>query len=314
MTVKDSSRADKGDEGDLMGTCNSNFPIVGIGASAGGLKALETFFAHLPMDGDMKMAFVLVQHLHPAHKSLLCDLLERYTELKVCGAKDGLEVLPRTIYTAPPGQDVTIRQGKLCLHPFSPTRGVRLPIDTFFRSLAEDRKEQAVCIVLSGSGTDGTLGLKAVKGEGGMAMVQDPGSAEHQGMPLSAVATGMADYVLPPEEMPLQLMSYVRHLIRKGLTNEIPLPTTAVKTLQDILALIHSQTGHNFSGYKENPPDREAHESQSDRKLRGLLSLPQANPSGSREPFSRTAGGGNPVLSRPRGLRHLERESGPIHA
>ncbi len=252
MTVKDGSRADRTNKGDPKDTCSSNFPIVGIGSSAGGLKALETFFAHLPMDGDMKMAFVLVQHLHPDHKSILCELLERYTELKVYEVKDGLEVLPQTIYTAPPGRDITIRQGKLCLHRVSPTRGVRLPIDTFFRSLAEDRKEQAICIVLSGSGTDGTLGLKAIKGEGGMAMVQDTDTAEHKSMPLSAIATGMSDYVLPPEEMPLQLMSYVHHSFRKSLTAEKPLPTTAAQTLQDILALIHSHTGHDFSGYKEN--------------------------------------------------------------
>ncbi|WP_407080288.1 CheR family methyltransferase [Candidatus Contubernalis alkalaceticus] len=223
-----------------------------MGASAGGLKALEEFFTHLPVKTDVPSAFVLVQHMHPEHKSHLCDLMKKYTHLHVCEARDGMEVEPHVIYINPPNRDMTMSQGRLLLREIRKTQGLHLPIDGFFRSLADDQKDRSICIVLSGTGTDGTLGLKSIKGEGGMAMVQDPDSAEHKGMPCSAIATGMVDYILPPKEIPGILMKYIGHAFgtrRRFLAPSVPEDNAS---MQKILALLHTQTGHDFSGYKLN--------------------------------------------------------------
>ncbi len=186
------------------------FPIVGIGASAGGLAAFEAFFASMPADTESGMAFVLVQHLDPGHKSMLTELVRRYTKMQVFEVTDGMGVEPNCIYIIPPNKDMAMLHGNLNLmEPASP-RGLRLPIDFFFRSLALDRREAAICIVLSGTGTDGTLGLRAVKEAGGMAMVQTPITAGYNGMPQSAIATGLADYILPPGEMPAQLIAFAQ--------------------------------------------------------------------------------------------------------
>lgn len=180
------------------------FPIVGIGASAGGISAFEAFFSGMPADTDPGMAFVLVQHLSPDHKSILTDLIRRYTRMQVFEVEDGMEVRPNCAYIIPPGRDMAFLGGSLQLLKPSAPRGQRLPIDFFFRSLAQDQRERAIGIVLSGTGSDGTLGIRAIKGEGGMVMVQDPDSTEYDGMPRSAMATGMVDYQLPPAKMPGQ--------------------------------------------------------------------------------------------------------------
>ena len=153
------------------------FPIVGIGASAGGLEAFEQFFTHTPPDTGM--AFVLIQHLDPKHKSILSELVRRYTRMTVREVEDGMVVKPNTIYVIPPNRNMALLNGDLHLLEPSKIPGMRTPIDFFFRSLAEDRKEEAICIVLSGTGTEGSMGLRAVKGEGGMVMVQDPESAKY---------------------------------------------------------------------------------------------------------------------------------------
>ena len=189
----------------------AGFPIVGIGASAGGLAAFEAFFSGMPAETDPGMAFVLVQHLAPDHKSILSDLVKRYTRMQVFEVEDGMAVRPNCAYIIPPNRDMAFLDGTLqLLEPAAP-RGHRLPIDFFFRSLAQDQHERAICIVLSGTGSDGTLGVRAVKGEGGMVMAQNPESTEYDGMPRSAIATGLVDYVLPPAEMPPQLIAYVAH-------------------------------------------------------------------------------------------------------
>jgi len=232
------------------------FPIVGIGASAGGLAALELFFTHMPDESGMNIAFVLVQHLSPDYKSILCDLLKQYTKLPVCEIRDGMTVAPRCIHVAPPNKDLTIRQGRLYLKEPGQPRVSRLPIDIFFRSLAREQKKRSICIILSGSGTDGTLGLKAIKGEGGMVMVQDPDSAQYKNMPRTAIATDMVDYVLSPEEMPEQLIAYVRYTLKKGpRPTEFSAPQNG-KLLYKILSLLHAQTGHDFSGYKKSTISR----------------------------------------------------------
>src|SRR6202050_4883770 len=184
------------------------FPIVGIGASAGGLAAFEAFFSGMPADTDPGIACVLVQHLAPDHKSILTDLVKRYTRMKVFEVADGMAVKPNCAYIIPPNRDMALMNGALQLLEPTLARGIRLPIDFFFRSLAQDQHDRAICIVLSGTGSDGALGVRAVKGEGGMVMAQTPESTEYDGMPRSAIATGMVDFVLPPNEMPAKLLDY----------------------------------------------------------------------------------------------------------
>jgi two-component system CheB/CheR fusion protein len=233
-----------------------HFPIVGIGASAGGLAAFEAFFTGMPTDSDSGMAFVLVQHLAPDHKSMLADLVKRYTRMQVFEVEDGMAVEPNCAYIIPPNRDMAFLDGTLqLLEPAAP-RGLRLPIDFFFRSLAQDQHERAICIVLSGTGSDGTLGLRAVKGEGGMVMAQNPESTEHDGMPRSAIATGLVDFVLPPAEMPAQLIAYVTHAFGKPPRPASPTPPKNEVALKKIFVLLRAQTGHDFSQYKQNTVNR----------------------------------------------------------
>ena len=228
----------------------ATFPIVGIGASAGGLAAFEAFFSGMPVGTDPGMAFVLVQHLAPDHKSILSELIRRYTRMQVFEIEDGMTVRPNCAYIIPPNRDMAFLGGTLhLLEPAAP-RGQRMAIDFFFRSLAQDQRERAICIVLSGTGSDGTLGVRAIKGEGGMVMVQSPESTEYDGMPRSAIATGLVDYQLPPAEMAAQLITYVAHAF--GMP---PRPATApqpknVDALKKIFILLRNQTSHDFSQYK----------------------------------------------------------------
>lgn len=225
-----------------------DFPIVGIGASAGGLEAFEQFFTNMPHDSGM--AFVLIQHLDPSHKSILTELIGRYTKMKVVEVVDGMVVQSNTVYVIPPNRYMAILHGKL--HLLQPTEmpGPRVPIDFFFRSLAKDQQEKAICVVLSGTGTEGALGIRAIKGEGGMAMVQDPESAKYDGMPRHAIATGLVDYILPPEKMPSQLVSFTH---RATVLPPSTAPTIKESDLLDkIFILVRAQTGHDFSFYKRN--------------------------------------------------------------
>ncbi|MEO8451335.1 MAG: chemotaxis protein CheB [Gemmatimonadota bacterium] len=228
------------------------FPVVGIGASAGGLAAFEAFFCALPADTDTGMAFVLVQHLAPDHKSILTELVKRYTRMEVLEVEDGMRVKPDCVYIIPPNRDMALLNGTLqLLDPIAP-RGQRLAIDFFFRSLAQDQHERAICIVLSGTGSDGTLGVQAIKGEGGMAMAQNPESTEFDGMPRSAIATGLVDYVLPPDEMPAQLVAYVAQAMGKPPRLLTGSTAKTEDSLKKIFILLRAQTGHDFSQYKQN--------------------------------------------------------------
>lgn len=234
----------------------TGFPIVGIGASAGGLAAFEAFFSGMPADADPGMAFVLVQHLAPDHKSILTDLIRRYTRMQVFEVEDGMKVQPNCAYIIPPNHDMAFLDGTLHLLEPSAPRGQRLPIDFFFRSLAQDQHARAIGIVFSGTGSDGTLGVRAIKGAGGMVMVQTPGTTEFDGMPRSALATGLVDYELPPVQMPAQLIAYASHAF-----GALPRLTgnTAPKTenaLKKIFILLRAQTGHDFSQYKPSTINR----------------------------------------------------------
>ncbi len=228
------------------------FPIVGIGASAGGLAAFDNLFSAMPDIIGPGMAFVLVQHLDPNHKSILTDLVGRYTHMPVYEVTDGMVVQPNCVYVIPPKYDMVLKSGTLQLQEPVEPRGHHLPIDLFFRSLALSKQEMAIGIILSGTGSDGTLGARAIKAEGGMVMVQSPESSEYDGMPRSVIDTGMADYILPPAEMPTQLIAYVTQTFGKG-----PLVTLKTESaMKKIFNLLRVQTGHDFSHYKQSTISR----------------------------------------------------------
>jgi two-component system CheB/CheR fusion protein len=240
-----------GDEADATAAeATLAFPIVGMGASAGGLEALTSFFKATPTHSGI--AFVLVVHLDPKHVSIMPELLQKVTAMPVCQAENGMPVQRDRIYVIPPNKDLSILRGILYLMDQVQPRGANLPIDTFLRSLAQDQGRNAVCIILSGTGTDGTLGMKAVKGGEGLVMVQDERSAKYDGMPRSAIATGLVDYVLAPEEMPEQLVKYIRHtnggVVPSIVPDEGPIPDV----LQKIFIILRSRTNHDFSQYKKN--------------------------------------------------------------
>jgi len=249
-TKKQSQINDEALKGGASKPQERGIPVVGIGASAGGLEALEQFFTHAPPDTGM--AFVVVQHLDPTHKSILVDLVGRYTRMKVFEVEDGMMLEPDCAYIIPPNWDMAILHGVLHLiEPVAP-RGQRLPIDYFFRSLAQDQQERAVAVVLSGTGTDGTLGVKAIKGEGGMVMVQTPESARYDGMPRSALNAGVVDYILPAEEMAKQLVAFVELASGKRAKKKTVPLSAADDDLKKVFILVRNQTGHDFSMYKDN--------------------------------------------------------------
>ncbi len=256
MARKITVTAEAVEPGDVTAPAKAHFPIVGIGASAGGLAAFEAFFSGMPADKEPGMAFVLVQHLAPDHKSILTDLIRRYTRMQVFEVEDGVEVQPNCAYIIPPNCDMAFLNGTLQLLEPSAPRGQRLPIDFFFRSLAQDQHELAICIVLSGTGSDGTLGLRAIKGEGGMAMAQNPESTEYDGMPRSAINTGLVDYVLPAADMPAQLIAYSVHAFgRPYRPVAVPEPKTESE-LRKIFIILRAQTSHDFSLYKPSTIQR----------------------------------------------------------
>lgn len=228
----------------------SRFPVVVIGASAGGLAAMEVFFEHLPRDSGM--AFVVVTHQSPDHNSLLPELIGRYTDMQPQAVVSGVSIAPNHVYVTPPGHWLVFRGDELHLQAFDEQRGGPLPIDAAFRSLAHVHAERGVAIVLSGNGSDGSLGLTEVKSAYGMVMTQDPQTAQCTGMPGSAIATHMVDFVLAPSQMPGQLVRYVRNHLpahRQGFELDKP---SSDDTLQRILAVLRSRTGNDFSAYKKS--------------------------------------------------------------
>jgi two-component system CheB/CheR fusion protein len=227
----------------------NDFPIVGLGASAGGLEALETFFTHMPPDSGI--GFVIIQHLSPTYKSMMVSLLSKNTQMTVLEIQDGMTVKPNHVYLNPPSRNVIIINGTLQLMEPVKTGSVNLPIDCFFRSLAEEMGEKAICVILSGTATDGTLGLKAIKGEGGLAVVQDPASAKYDGMPKSAIVTGIVDFILPAEKIPAELVKYVRAPYMAPSKKVIVTNGQFANYIQKIFALIRSVTGHDLSHYKQ---------------------------------------------------------------
>lgn len=256
QAIEAREHAGKSAEAQKKSESTADFPIVGIGASAGGLAAFEAFFSGMPADTDPGMAFVLVQHLAPDHKSILTDLVQRYTRMQVFEVEDGMTVRPNCAYIIPPGRDMAFLDGALQLLEPSAPRGHRMPIDFFFRSLAQDQRERAIGIVLSGTGSDGTLGIRAIKGDGGMVMVQNPASTEYDGMPCSALATGLVDYELPPAEMPAQIIAYATHAFGKPRRPATAPPPKAENALKKTFILLRAHTGQDFSQYKPSTIQR----------------------------------------------------------
>lgn len=227
----------------------TDFPIVGIGASAGGLEALELFMGHVPSDSGM--AFVIVQHLDPTHKGVMAELLQRGTSMNVVQVTDGMHVQPNSVYVIPPNKDMSILHGVLhLLDPVAP-RGLRLPIDYFLRSLADDQQERCIGVILSGMGSDGTLGLRAIKEKAGLVLVQDPASAKFDGMPRSAIDAGLADVVAPAEELPAKIRDYLRH-VPLAPKPRLATEDTGNSGIEKVVILLRARMGHDFSLYKRN--------------------------------------------------------------
>jgi two-component system CheB/CheR fusion protein len=233
------------------------FPIVGIGASAGGLEAFRQLLGALPTNTGM--AYVLVQHLDPRHESILADLLSQTTKMPVSEVKGDVRVEPNRVYVIPPSQDIGIADGILKLVPRSQTGRPHMPIDYFLRTLAEVQGSQGIGVVLSGTATDGTLGLKAIKAEGGVAFAQDPSSAQFDGMPRSAIAAGCVDFVLSPKGIAQELTRLGRHPYMaagepRALSGGAPAPASAEEdkaSLNKIFALLRKGSGADFSAYKK---------------------------------------------------------------
>lgn len=222
--------------------------IVGLGASAGGLEALQQFFKHMPFDSGM--AFVVIQHLSPDYKSMMVELLSRTTSMPVHRVVNAMRVEPNQVYLIPPKTQLTLSQGRLLLNEIDHSKGLVLPIDIFFKSLAEDQGERAVGVILSGTGSDGTRGARAIKEAGGMVMAQEESSAKFSGMPGSAIATGLADFILPPEQMPEALLKFVRHPYVKNPPDQTGGLIAEENQFDSLLALLRKETGVDFSFYK----------------------------------------------------------------
>jgi two-component system, chemotaxis family, CheB/CheR fusion protein len=222
--------------------------VVGIGASAGGLPALQSFFGALA--SDTGMAFVVVTHLHPEHESHMAELLQKNTQMPAAQVNDKIKVEPNHVYVIPPNRSILMADGHLETVEFTEPHGRRTPIDHFFRSLASGHSE-SIAVILSGGGTDGSVGVKDIKERGGLILVQHPNDAEYDSMPRAAISTGLADVVLPAPQLAEKLVEYGRH--RPQLPQDPgQLSEQEVETLQRILAQVHARTGHDFNQYKRS--------------------------------------------------------------
>lgn len=244
------------------------FFIAGIGASAGGLEALKLFFDHTPPDSGL--AYVIVQHLDPTHKSLLSDLLAVHTKMDVKQIRNGVKVKPNCVYVIPPNKDLIISHQKLLLIELPDDRRNRRPIDSFFHSLSEDQKENAIGIVLSGTGTEGTLGLKEIIGGGGMSIVQDPATAQFDGMPLSAINANVADHILSPEKMSKKLLDYIKDKVSENVEETEELSDLHENKFSRLFQIIRMQTGQDFSNYKTNTIARRINKRMAFNKIKSV--------------------------------------------
>jgi two-component system, chemotaxis family, CheB/CheR fusion protein len=248
MTEKDQDKEKKAHPEGREKHRPRRFPVVGVGASAGGLEALEQFISGLPEQSGI--AFVIVTHTHPDHPTRIPEILRRKSSVQFVSIKDNMAVEENMVYIPPSDKDVIIKHGVLRLEERSRTSGLHMPIDNFLRSLAVDRGDAAGCVILSGTGSDGTGGLGLIKENAGVAMAQTPESSRHGGMPSSAIKSGMVDYVLEPSEMAGQLMEYFQHpALLKAETRKNGTPAEHVSR---VIAFLADRTGHDFSEYKKS--------------------------------------------------------------
>jgi two-component system CheB/CheR fusion protein len=224
------------------------FPIVGIGASAGGLEALEQFFHNMPENSGM--AFVIIQHLDPNRIGIMPELMQRTTQMKVSQAADAVVIKQNCVYVIPPNKSMSLLNGTL--HLFDPveTHGLRLPVDIFFRSMAEDRQQKSIGIILSGMGSDGSLGVKSIKEKNGLVLVQQPESAKFDSMPRNASEAVIADVVAPAQELASRLIALLKFVPPHKVDDEIDNKNKS--NLEKIVILLRDQSGHDFSAYKKN--------------------------------------------------------------
>lgn len=227
----------------MMAEHNERY-IVAIGASAGGLEAIHEFFDHMPQSSNF--SFVVIQHLSSDYKSLLVELVAKHTNMKVIEAANDMLIEPDCVYIIPNNKLMTVKRGKLKLADKSLIKAPNTAIDTFLHTLAEDKKEKAIAIILSGTGTDGTRGIQSIKAYGGMVMVQDPETAKFDGMPNSAISSGNADFILPAKKMYQELFNYIKEepllVLEEGKVDE--------KLLDEIFNMVHRQSGNDFNLYK----------------------------------------------------------------
>jgi two-component system, chemotaxis family, CheB/CheR fusion protein len=228
----------------------NEFPILGIGSSAGGLEALQLFFQHMPADSGI--AIILIQHLDPGYKGMMPELLRRMTSMKVTQVTDQLKIEPDCVYIIPPNRNMSILHGTLHLMDLPPLKGgMRLPIDFFFRHMADDQQEKSIGVILSGMGSDGSLGMRAIKEKMGMTIAQDPATAKYDGMPGSIVAAGLADYVVPVEQIPDIVIKHVNRVVSVKKA-KILIDEKTQGSLDKIFILLRAKTGHDFSLYKKS--------------------------------------------------------------
>ncbi len=223
---------------------------VAIGASAGGLEALESFFRAIPRNSNL--IYIVIQHLSPDYKSYMDEILKRFTDIDILMATDGMTTEKNKIYLIPPGKNLSIYEGKLYLEKQKEHNYLTLPIDIFFKSLAKDVGKYAIGIILSGTGSDGTLGIKTIKEAGGMVIVQNEQSAKFDGMPKSAISTGLVDYILPPEEMPKEIITFIESPVLNDVEQKFIEDKSNLNNIAKINLILKNYCNIDFSGYKSN--------------------------------------------------------------
>jgi len=256
---------------------NAVFPIVGIGASAGGLEAFEQFLGNVPENSGM--AYVVIQHLDPTQKGMLPELLQRISKMTVFQVKDHMTIKPNCVFVIPPNKTMSILRGVLYLFDPLEVRGLRLPIDSFFCSLAADLQDLAVGVVLSGMGSDGSLGLRAIKGNNGIVMVQEPATAKYDSMPRHAIESVQVDIQAPATELPGKLIDFLHHIPIVRINMDVEVKDQS--SLEKIIIILRSQTGNDFSLYKKNTVYRRIERRMSVHKIDKITSyvrLLQENP------------------------------------
>ena len=282
-------------ENDDLKPVEASFPTVGIGASAGGLSALQTFLREIP--AGTGAAYVVIVHLEPAHASELAEILARKAHIPVRQVDKRMTLEPDNIYVIPPNRQLRVVNGEIDSLAFDEPRGRRSPIDLFFRSLA-DQHGDGFAVILTGAGSDGAVGAKAIKEAGGIILVQDPDEAEYPSMPRSAIATGLADVVLPVRELARQLVELIKSKAR--IPAEI-FPPSEEETFKRILAFLRVRTGHDFLRYKRSTIYRRLARRMQVCKadtLCGYLDVLKAQARGAAKPFPRPADLGDYILPR----------------